>query len=446
MLDSKRHTLMMCLLLAACAAAAAEPAAPAPGFFSFAPNQLAANHWYRPGALKQLINGHLDDSFGRGAGWDALARNLGNGHGSFSVMAAEIGHLSCTTGLVPFLKAKGIPVSVEVPGFTQALDGAHIGKAELFGEPVNGTNLFTGLFGIHPAPERYDPSGAGWFVTHDAAAFVPDELLLDERVPNLLPEFDWAMLAQTPGDWAARKNAARRSMPFATARQPFERLMSSLMQDYVGYLSVAKARWGDRMPAVCPHWNVNPAWEWRDERGLDAINEKDPAFFAAPDGFTRIVSTTPQYHSVRYLEQLIGTLAAAGFTPRTVFMDVDWTYDVPYLTEVLKRHKASLRPLGVQMGINVVEASIGDQEELFYDGRTLTVRKDVTTPPNVLYERTLTAIMKFLIGSGIYEQGMHIRVGSWSHRPQEVGAQIDEATPGSMAHAANEVFELLPRR
>lgn len=93
------------------------------------------------------------------------------------------------------------------------------------------------------------------------------------------------------------------------------------------------------------------------------------------------------------------------------------------------------------MGINAVEASLGDPEELFYEDGTLKKRTDTKLAPNVLYENTLLSIMQFLKGSGIYEKGMQIRVGSWSQRPREVGTQVDENTPGSMAHAANEVFK-----
>lgn len=46
-------------------------------------------------------------------------------------------------------------------------------------------------------------------------------------------------------------------------------------------------------------------------------------------------------------------------------------------------------------------------------------------------------------GSGVYEKGMQIRVGSWSHCPREIGAQVFESTPGPMAHMANETFKLL---
>jgi hypothetical protein len=215
------------------------------------------------------------------------------------------------------------------------------------------------------------------------------------------------------------------------------------MQDYVRYLEVARAHWGDRMPAVSLHWNVNPAWEWRDERGLDAIHAANPDWCTTPEEFHRIVFTSPQYNSVRYLDQFLNVLNTAGFKPRTVFMDVDWTYSLPYVTELLRRHKSSLAARGVQMGINVVEAGLGEQEELFYDGHTLQRRVDPDTSPNVLYENTLVAIMAFLRGSGIYEPGMQIRAGSWSRRPAETGAQVDEASEGSLAHAANRIIVLL---
>ncbi len=65
------------------------------------------------------------------------------------------------------------------------------------------------------------------------------------------------------------------------------------------------------------------------------------------------------------------------------------------------------------------------------------------TPPNVLYENTLVAIAEYLRGSGIYEPGMQIRIGSWSRRPVETEAEVDETNPGSMAHAANRIISLL---
>lgn len=417
------------------------PPAPPAAAFSFAPNQLAGSPWYRPGDQDRVINGHLDESFGQRERWPILLGNLKTHHGAFGIPAAEIGHLKDSGGLLTLLRSEGIPVSVELPAWTQPLDAAQLARAEILGAAVDGVNIFSSIFRIDAPHDRPNPYGSGWFVTSDGTPFIPNEIAFDERIPNLLPEFDAALLAETLGSWEQRKQAARKLHPFMASRQPYDRLLESLMQDYVRYLVVARAHWGDRMPAVSLHWNVNPAWEWRDEKGLDAIHAANPAWCETPEDFYRIVFTSPQYNSVCYLEQLLDVLGAAGFKPRTVFMDVDWNYSLPYVTEVLRRHKSSLAARGVQMGINVVEAGLGEREELVYDGHTLTRRVTPTTPPNVLYENTLVAIMAYLRGSGLYEPGMQIRVGSWSRRPAETNAEVDEATPGSLAHAANRIID-----
>lgn len=436
--------LSVALLLVPSGALHADAGSP-PARFSFVPNQLAANVWYRPGSPPQLINGHSDSSFGRKELWPHLLRNLKRTHGSFSLFAAEIGYMSSRAGLLPLLKAEHIPVSVEMPGFTQCLDGSLLGEAEINGKPVNGTkSMFETVFGIVHPTDRTDPSGKGWFVTRDNQPFLPDEILFDERIPNLLPEFNPDLLAHTAGTWEERKKAARKANGCAVSAQPYQQLRFTLMQDYVKFLKVAQARWGDRMPAISLHWNVTPGWEWRDPQGFDAIYAKNPHYFDVPANFWGIVANCPQYNSVQYLNDLIDLLAAAGFKPRTVLMDVDWTYDIPYITEALKRHKAALRARGVQMGINVVEASLGDQEELTCDGKALTKRTVAHAAPNMLYADTLLAIVIYLKRSGIYERDMQIRVGSWSHRPYEVGPQVDENIPGSLAHTANEIVKLLP--
>ena len=417
--------------------------------FSFMSNQLAGNAWYRPGTPPALINGHLDESFGHPELWPELARELKRSHGSFSLCAAEIGHLSSTTGLIPFLRREKIPIAVETPGFTQCIDGAMLGRAELNGERVGGTNnIFASIFGIVHPTDRPDPAGRGWFVTRDEKRLTPDEILFDERIPNLLPVFDPELLAKTKGDWETRKRAARILNGCPTATLPYPQQLSVLMQDYVKYLTVARQRWGDKMPAVSLHWNVNPGWEWRDEAGLDAIHAATPEYFDKPANFWAIVQQRPQYNSVGYLNDLIDVLTRAGFKPRTVFMDVDWTYDIPYITETLKRHKAALKARGVQMGIDVVEASIGDHDALSCVQRSpgqfsLVRRTDAAATSNSLYESTLIEIVHYLKVTGIYERGMQMRVGSWSHRPYETGKEVDEAVPGSLAHTALTIFKML---
>jgi len=422
--------------------AAPPPASPVGGF-SFSPNQLAGSPWYRPGDPSRAVNGHLDESFGQRERWPALLKNLKQHHGAFGITAAEIGHLSSSTGLLALLRAEGIPVCVELPAFTQPLDAAALARAEILGEAVDGVNMFSSTFRIDAPQGRPEPFGKGWFITRDGTPFIPDEIVLDERVPNLMPEFDAAVLAQTPGTWEERKQAARRQSPFTVSRQPYDRLLRSLMEDYVRYLAVARTHWGAQMPAVSLHWNVNSGWESRDEHGLDAIHAANPAWCKTPEEYHHIVFAAPQYNSVRYLEQLLDVLQQAGVTPRTVFMDVDWLYSVPYVTETLRRHKSSLAARGVQMGINVVEAGLSEHDELVYDGQTLSRRTAPNTPPNVLYENTLVAIAEYLRGSGIYEPGTQIRIGSWSRRPAETEAEVDETNPGSMAHAANRIINLL---
>ena len=408
--------------------------------FSFVPNQLLANSWYRPGG--SYINGHLDESFGNKELWPELMTNLKESGGAFSIFAAEVGHLSTKTGILPLLKAEGIPISVEMPGFTQCIDGPDLGNAELNGKAVNGQNIFSTVFGITNPSDRTDPDGKGWFVTKDRQDFIPDEILFDERQPNLCPEFDENTLINTQGTWEVRKKAARRTNCNLVASLEFDDLLASLRQDYIDFLRIAKEKWGDNMPDITIHWNVNPGWEWRDENAMDAIYASDPDFFSNNQYRYRMVFERPQYNSVEYCNMLVDALTEAGFKPARILMDVDWTYCIPYIKEVLIRHKKALGERGVQMGINIVEASIADNEALAYRNGTL-VRQASGGSVNQLYENTLVAITEFLIDSGIYEKGMQLRVGSWSHRPYEQGAEVDENTSGSMAHTANRIYEMM---
>ena len=303
MLCSFLFTTLGC---AASGASNADRVLPPPPLFSFVPNQLAANAWYKPGTPPHLINGHLDSSFGRKALWPHLLKNLKRTHGTFSLFAAEIGHLSTQTGLLPLLKAEHIPVSVEMPRFTQCLDGTLLGEAEIEGKPVSvSNNLFETVFGMVNPTGRTDPNGKGWFVTRDGKAFVPDEILFDERIPNLLPEFDPEVLAKTPGTWEQRKQAARKANGCAISALPSPQLLATLMQDYVKFLRVAKTHWGDRMPAIGLHWNVTPGWEWRDQKGIDAIHAQNSALFDMPANFWGIVAHCPQYNSVQVRGELV---------------------------------------------------------------------------------------------------------------------------------------------
>lgn len=424
-----------------CGAASAERLAT--GAFSFVPNQIASAQWYRPGG--SLVNGHIDESFGaHPEKWETLRESLKKCGGSFSIFASEIGHMSQESGLIAMLKNEGVSISVEMPGFTQEIDGNSLAEAELNGLRAGGAdNIFARIFRLEEPSGRPDPDGLGWFVTKDGRDFVPDEIIFDERVPNLCPEIDPAVLASAKGAWEERKRAAKKSGAYAAKYGSFNGLLDAVIGDYIAFLRAAKTKWGYSMPLVGLHWNVNPGWEWRDENGWDAIHAADPAYFDDPKNFWAIVQKRPQYNSVKYLERLVDAMTAAGFKPARIYMDADWTYDIPYITEVLKRHKASLKGRGIQMGVNVVEASIPEDAELVFENGTLKIRQGGGASKNELYENTLVAIAQFLVARGIYESGMHLRIGSWTHRPYEKGLEIDENIPGSLAHAANEIIGII---
>ncbi|MDR3308717.1 MAG: hypothetical protein LBS80_02055, partial [Tannerella sp.] len=166
-----------------------------PASFSFVANQCGGNVWYKPDGT--IVNGHIDESFGNRDLWPELIENLKRTGGSFSLYAAEIGYMSSENGFLSIVKSEGIPVSVEMPGFTACIPGALLGESELNGKTVDGKNLFSTRYGITHSDNRIDPDEKGWFVTKDGQPFIPDEILFDERIPNLLPQFDADILANT---------------------------------------------------------------------------------------------------------------------------------------------------------------------------------------------------------------------------------------------------------
>ncbi len=407
--------------------------------FSFVPNQLAGNWWYRPWG--SIINNHLDDSFGNPEVWPVLRENLRKSGGPFSIYASEIGFMHSEKGLLPLLAAEGIPISVEMHGFTQCVPADQMARAELFGVAIPGSGLFSEKTRI-TNPE----TGRGWFVTADGKDMIPGQVLFDERMPNLCPVIDEKVLASTKGTWEQRLAAARQlNGRCAVSALSWDELLPALREDYVKFLNVAKEKWGKRMPQVGVHWNVVAGWEWRDQKAISAVNAVDPEFYNNPDNFRVAYKRYPELHfnSVAYLQQLIDVLEKAGFKPSVILMDVDWNYDLEYSAKLLKMHKEALKKRGVMMGINIVEAELPRDGQLDFDGKTLVRSIVPAANPNLQYESTLVSIVEYLIASGIYEPGMQIRVGSWSPRPYEIGAQVGETLPGSLAHAANRIYELI---
>jgi hypothetical protein len=178
------------------------------GKLIFVPNQLTAAKWYRPGG--DLINGHIEESFADETLWPRLEGLLVAAHGAFGLNAAEIGHMSSET-LARF-RSKGLAISVDTPAFTQCFTGRQLGELEFFGRSPPGPDLFRSIFQLSPETDgRIDPKDKGWFYTRDGVSFAPDEIVLDERMPNLLPHFEFDQLLRTPtAGWEKRKLAARR--------------------------------------------------------------------------------------------------------------------------------------------------------------------------------------------------------------------------------------------
>ena len=145
------------ILLTPLAALQADTGSPQVASFSFVPSQLAGNLWFRPGTPHSSSTRIWIARSGKEL-WPNLLQNLKRTHGSFSIFAAEIGYLTTSSGLLPLLKSEGIPISAEVPGFMQCIDGALLANAEIKGEAVDGTNLFSVIFRISNATGRTDPA------------------------------------------------------------------------------------------------------------------------------------------------------------------------------------------------------------------------------------------------------------------------------------------------
>lgn len=415
------------------------------------PNQIAANLWYRPGG--QLINGHIEDSYADSSLWPNLRTRLNANDGGLGLYAAEIGYLSSGT-LMNFRKA-GIPVSVEVPGMTQCLSGTTLGNLELFGPSPTGLNYFASIFHIDGSQsDRLDPRGHGWFANRDGNLYAPDEIIFDERMPNLVRRFWGPDIANGDLSWNERKaRSLIDACPSATSFHPWLDRISGLIADYVDYIQVARSRYG-RLPKFAIHWNVNPGWEWADEACLDSLNQAFPKasdFANAYNGLWR-----PCHRDTQYLIQLVTTLCNAGTCPSAVYMDIDYLYNTGYAIDVLQRNKAALASLGVPFGLNIVDQStaihpVGWTVIPSPDGSALMLldRHGDGSPAseNALHQETLLNVVNFFLGKGIIDGNTRLRIGAWDHRPFEQGRSVSEAIPGSLANTVLRIFNeyLIPR-
>ncbi len=266
--------------------AGTEALLPAVGKFWFAPNQGAANVWYQPPPGSGVINGHIERSFKYFEYWPKLRATLLRNMSGFAVGTSELGFMNRAT-LQQFRDAT-IPVSTESPSFTQCADGRDLASLDFDGvSPPSPPDFFCSIFaicsGTPSTDNRNDPHGTGWFRTLDDQAYTPEELVLDERMPNLLPSYDYATITNgSITDWAQRKAMALRdNCTYANTFNPYADRITGLIHDYVEYAVAMKAHFAPNLPPrLSLHWNVHPAWEWSNPAWLDQLHSRLPTRLA----------------------------------------------------------------------------------------------------------------------------------------------------------------------
>ena len=410
----------------------------------FTPNQLAANAWYRPEGT--VINGHLNGSFSDFSLWPSLRASLAANAGGFGVFAAELGFLSAAQ--LGALRAAGLPVQAEDPTWTQCLSAPVISDLALFGASPAGEDLFCSIFLLCSPDSRPNATGLGWYLSSEGASFAPDALVLDERMPNLLakPASDAAQMAQLWNaslTWPQRKAAAFEDpCPAMSGFRPGVGRVESVVADYVDFARASAQRFGASAPAIGVHWNVIAWWEWLDVPCLDALNDAHPN--AADFKNALLGLSSPCHHDTDHLVALATAMCGNGTCAEAVYMDVDYLYNTPYALDVLARNKAALRALSppVPFGLNIVDECGTAEACVIVDAGDALEAQTVPGPsdPNALHEQSLLAVFGFLTRKGVIDAETRLRVASWSVRPHEVGARVDERRPGSMAHAANRIF------
>lgn len=450
---------------------------------SLFPNQLMGNRWYKPKPEGSWVNGHFEQSFGDFNRWIGALNKLSTYGGMIATSAAEVGYLSNST--INALRMQNIGYSIETPSFTQCLDGKVLGELDFLGktpqcvknQEVDGcrvNDLFCSIFTL-PAylPDRRNPLKAGWFVTHDGTSFVPEQIIMDERLPNLLPSFQiklqdpnypndttkkFDVLAESSGTWGERKKKAREAaLQFeqkggcVAAAKEFnagDLLVNGFIKDYVEYVQVMQRKWPKggaiKTPALAIHWNVNSWWEWQDEACLDQRHAEDPLFYSGVDDLYRL--KRPCHNNVRYLRELLTLLCEQESCPSAVYMDVDWNFNTHYNTENLKKLKNMIRDFEfpekkypVKFGVNLVAKECPKEEPhcvYVYDAPSKTVERVEcgNSNDNVCAEQTLLQLATYLNHQGIYDPDVVIRVGSWTSLPKEVGPQVSQTQSGSLPH------------
>lgn len=413
--------------------------------FWFFPNQLGAQKYYQPRG--SLINGHWKDSFANFSYWPKLSGKLAEIGGGVGLIITEMAYM--TKAHIDEIRSRGLRIQVDEMQWTQCRDGFQAAHWELYGGKAGPQTLADMILAGNPAP--YPGIYAnGFFKTIDGFDVIPDEIVLDERIPNLVPYLDINVLANPSGTWEERKARARRDpCPAAANFNPGLSRIEGLMYDYVEYAKVMKQKWPTQTPKLSFHWNANHGWDLgRDERCFDqqratelAAGRPDPYLDPSNVAYMRF----PCHNGVPTLRDLIVTMCMAGHCPHTVYMDMELSYNNDWLIEDLRRYRAMLRsvqlPDGREVSINY-GLSVHDHCNVqgvgcyrgFVNG-TLTDEKRSGSPNQLFQESTLN-VAKFLSHHGVLDAETNVKFFTWDTRPIEVGSQVQESIPGSMAHSA----------
>jgi len=304
--------------------------------------------------------------------------------GGFGIYAPEIPNTSAATLMA--LRQSGLAIEVEPPGMTQSLLISDIISSELYGTGTEAQNL--------KIPVN------GYFQSSDGVKFVPDELLMDERIPTVL--------------YNGYENSAQ------------------AVKDYVAYSEAMRTKWPGQKIAYSFAWNIIPGW---------SDGSQPP-----PDGSI----------ANQVLENLLVALCSSGQCPTTAYLDVEWYIDNPNspswnaqnLLTILLQTKSILQQHGVGFGILLA----GDAgREL--SGMTVQLTPDRSSLQssgpfacsgsscNSLYQNSELAIMDWLVHQGVIDIQTRVHIQSWYALPAEAGANVSESIPYSLANTADRVFQ-----
>lgn len=388
------------------------------------PNQLASNLWYEPGPLNTFVNGFIANSYGVLSNWPNLRNTLTSlGGAGLSIYAAQVGFTPSAVFLA--LRAANVSVMTEEPGFTQCISGLEIGDFEILGEDPS---IFCNNFLTCPdsLPDgRINPAGNGWWVTSDGYSYAPEEIIFDERMPNLLPIYG------NSGDLDL-------SSPTVVCSQlggfhPGLDLVSAGIQDYVDFVGVLTTRFPPpHTPRISLNWNVDINWE---------LSEYGCLIYATTADLEHVYDRAC-HNDTNHMMQLIQTLCNVGTCPTTMFMDVDVIYNSSYALNTVARNKFALfhSGYGVGFGISVEEQCdtyAGQVSAPDNNNNIICATGPNGVTGNALWALGMTNLVTWYVSNGVFDGTTRVRFSSWNDYPVEIGSQTAETVTSSMASTYN---------